>query len=259
LATKQTRKPTTNPPDSRPSVTRYVAIGALVLAVLLIGSAGFMMAGSAFSTPKPTATPTKQPTAVTATTPLLPTPTIVAGPTVPAAARVERYRGNPASKVTIIEYSDFQCPFCADFATQTYPKLYDKYIKTNLVKWVFKPILLPNHAQSPKALESAECAGDQGKYWEMHDMLFARQIQWAEKGGAVEIFKGYAKTLGLDEAAFGLCLDGGKYRLVGNLNGADAQKAAISGTPTFFINSRVLGGNYPFEQFVTVIDEELAK
>jgi protein-disulfide isomerase len=93
----------------------------------------------------------------------------------------------------------------------------------------------------------------------MHDMLFARQSQWSEKGGAVEIFKGYAKSLGLDETVFAQCLDGGKFVNIPSENGADATRAGIEGTPTFFINNTVIPGAFPLADFVRVIEAELAK
>ena len=229
---------------------RYIALGVLVLVLVGIGGAGAIIAnqGAFASTP----------TAVKAPTAVVPGTAVVA-PRCTPAPRVEHVKGDANAKVTIIEYSDFQCPYCAQYAVQTYPQIDEKYIKTGKVKYIFRPLVLPNHLQAQKAMEAAESAGAQGKFWEMHDLLFGKQTQWAEKGGAVEIFKGYAKSLGLDEAAFASALDCGRYAAIGNENGADAQKAGVTGTPTFFVNGRILFGAYPFEQFAKVIEEELAK
>ncbi len=243
-------KPAPSAPRKGSVAGKYLALGALVLVLVVIGGAGAIVAnqGAVPSTP----TPLKLPT-VTASSP------VAVVPRCTPVARVEHVKGNANAKVTIVEYSDFQCPYCAQYSVQTYPQIDEKYIKTGLVKYIFRPLVLPNHLQAQKAMEAAESAGAQGKFWEMHDLLFARQSQWAEKGGAVEIFKGYAKSLGLDEAAFASALDCGRYSAIGNENGADAQKAGVTGTPTFFVNGRILGGAYPFEQFAKVIEEELAK
>lgn len=240
-------------PGKTPGYLPYVALAVLVLALVTLGGAGAVV-GVIANRPTATSTPTavKPPTAAAVNTPV-PVARCAAAP------RVEHVRGNAGAKVTIIEYSDFQCPFCGQYAVQTFPQIDEKYIKTGLVKYVFRPLVLPNHLQAQKAMEAAESAGAQGKYWEMHDLLFGRQSQWSDKGGAVEIFKGYAKSLGLDETAFAQALDCGRYAGIANENAADAQKAGISGTPTFFVNGRMLGGAYPFEQFAKVIEEELAK
>jgi protein-disulfide isomerase len=218
--------------------------------LVVIGGAGAMIANQGAFAPTPTAV--KPPTAVVPAT-------AVAAPRCTPAPRVEHVKGDANAKVTIIEYSDFQCPYCGQFSVQTYPQIDEKYIKTGKVKYIFRPLVLPNHLQAQKAMEAAESAGAQGKFWEMHDLLFAKQSQWSDKGGAVEIFKGYAKSLGLDEAAFALALDCGRYAAVATENGAAAQKAGVSGTPTFLVNGRVLNGAYPFEQFAKIIEEELAK
>jgi protein-disulfide isomerase len=229
---------------------KYVVLGVFVLLLVVIGGAGAIIAnqGTLASTP----TPVKVPTAAVSATAA---PVARCTP----APRVEHVKGDANAKVTIIEYSDFQCPYCAQFSVQTYPQIDEEYIKTGKVKYIFRPLVLPNHLQAQKAMEAAESAGAQGKFWEMHDLLFGKQSQWSDKGGAVEIFKGYAKSLGLDEAAFALALDCGRYAAIGNENSVEAQKAGVTGTPTFLVNGRVLNGAYPFEQFAKVIEEELAK
>jgi protein-disulfide isomerase len=229
---------------------KYMALGIVVLLLVVIGGAGAIIANQGVLASTPTAV--KPPTAVIPAT-------AVAVPRCTPAPRVEHVKGDANAKVTIIEYSDFQCPYCGQFSVQTYPQIDEKYIKTGKVKYIFRPLVLPNHLQAQKAMEAAEAAGAQGKFWEMHDLLFGKQSQWSDKGGAVEIFKGYAKSLGLDEAAFALALDCGRYAAIATENGAAAQKAGVTGTPTFLVNGRVLNGAYPFEQFAKIIEEELAK
>jgi len=236
------------------SLRRYAAIGALVVALVLVGAAVVMvMNPGAVTAPTPTNTPTKAAVAPTATRAGTPLPTVQSGP------RVDHVKGPATAKVTVTEYSDFQCPFCGMFAVQSFPQVEEKYIKTGKIRWVFRPVALSYHLQAPKATESAECAGEQGKYWEMHDLLFARQSQWSEKGGAVELFKGYAKALALNEAAFAACLDSGKYGGIAAANMTDARAAGVSSTPTYFVNGTAIKVALPYEEFAKVLDQELAK
>jgi len=263
LSKKKERRPAPHAPPANnfASVRRFLGVGALVLALVGLGGAVAIFANQR-NRPivAPTLAPTKaiQPPATNTPGPVVtatPAPVVTPKPSV----RVDRIKGDPAARVTIVEYSDFQCPYCGVYATEVYPKLDERYIKTGKVKYVFRAVVLPQHRQAQKATEAAECAGDQGRFWEMHDMLFAKQSEWADKGGAVEIFKGYALALGLNEAIFQGCLDSGKYADMPAENLADARKIGITGTPTFLINNRLLPGAYPLEAFVQVIEEELAK
>jgi protein-disulfide isomerase len=119
---------------------------------------------------------------------------------------------------------------------------------------VFKDFPLPTHPNAMKAAEAAHCAGDQGKYWEMHDRMFTDQ-----RALDVENLKKSASALGLDAAKFGQCLDGGKY--VAEIRGdiAVGEKLGVNSTPSMFINGRPLVGAQPFEAFKQIIDEELAR
>ena len=236
------------------SLRRYAGLGALAVALIGLGAALVFLANQGAATPPPpTMTPTRVGASATATKPAQALPSVQPGP------RVEHIKGNANAKVTVIEYSDFQCPFCGMFAIQTFPQVDDKYIKTGKIRWIFRPIALSYHLQAQKATEAAECAGDQGKYWEMHDLLFARQSQWSEKGGAVELFKGYAKSLSLDEASFATCLDGSKYVAIPAANSAEAKKVGVAGTPTYFVNDTKIGTALPFDEFAKVLEQELAK
>lgn len=174
----------------------------------------------------------------------------------PPRTTVDIAEDNPASgaknaAVTIVEFSDYQCPFCAR-VTPTMAKVMDAY--GGKVRRVFKDFPLPNHPQAPKAAEAARCAGDQGKYWEMHDRLFANQ-------GALQVsdLKQAAASLGLNQAEFDQCLDSGKWTAKVQADLAQGEKLGVNSTPTVFINGRALIGAQPFEQFKQVIDEELAR
>ena len=169
---------------------------------------------------------------------------LVVAPTEPA-------KGPANAPVTIVEYSDFQCPFCArvgptlERIAQTYP---DK------VRIVFRDFPLGMHPEAQPAAEAAKCAHEQGQFWPYHDKLFASQ---KDLGG--DSYKKFAEQLGLDTAKFAACFDGGRYRQDVMLLARGGQQAGVSGTPAFFINGRFLSGAIPFERFQAVIDEELAQ
>ncbi len=160
-------------------------------------------------------------------------------------------RGPATAPITIVEYSDYECPYCGR-VTPTLEKLRAAYPET--VRLVFKDFPLPNHAKAPKASEAAHCASEQGKYWEMHDRLFANQQ-------ALEVpeLKQHAVALGLQAATFDQCLDSGKHAGIVAADLDEGRKLGIESTPTLFVNGRPIVGAQPFEFFVAVIEEELAR
>jgi protein-disulfide isomerase len=167
-------------------------------------------------------------------------------------------QGDPNAPVRIVEYSDYQCPFCQRHFEQTLPKL-QPLIDDGTVLYVFKDFPLTTiHPQAPKAAEAARCAGEQDAYWEMHDQLFQTQQEWAGQDNAVERFKGYAGELGLDQAQFDTCLDSGKFQAVVEANLQEGVGYGVRGTPGFYINRTPLPGAYPFEAFQQLIEAELA-
>lgn len=170
--------------------------------------------------------------------------------TVPTTA-ADPVRGNPSAPVTIIEFSDYQCPFCAR-VNPTLAKVRETY--GDRVKIIFKDYPLPNHAQAPKAAEAARCAGDQQKYWEMHDAMFANQ-----RALEVPMLKQTARAIGLDGAAFDQCLDSGKHTAVVESGSALGNRMGVNSTPTLYVNGRPLIGAMPFENFKQIIDEELSR
>jgi len=160
--------------------------------------------------------------------------------------------GDKDAPVTIIEWSDYECPFCGRFYQQTLPSIKDEYIKTGKVKLVYRDFPLSFHPNAQKAAEAAECAGEQKKYWEMHDLLFENGVQ-----GGVTGFKQYAKQLGLNTGEFNECLDSGKMASEVQKDMADGTAAGIQGTPGFIINGKLVSGAQPFAVFKQVIDAEL--
>jgi len=162
------------------------------------------------------------------------------------------FKGDADAPITIIEFSDFECPFCGRFYSQTLGELEEKYVKTGKAKIVFRDFPLSFHPKAQKASEASECADDQGKFWEMHDMIFENQ-----NSIGITDLKGYAADLGLDTATFDSCLDSGKHEAEVQADFRDGSAAGVSGTPSFFVNGVKLVGAQPFAAFEQVIEAEL--
>lgn len=163
--------------------------------------------------------------------------------------------GAKNAQVTIIEFSDFECPFCGR-ALPTVKQVLKDY--EGKVRVVYRDFPLSFHPNAQKAAEAAECADDQGKFWEYHDKLFANQ-----QALTVDNLKQYAKDLGLDAAKFNSCLDSGKYASEVQKDMAAGSAAGVSGTPTFFIGNdengyQMIVGAQPYAVIKAAIDAELA-
>jgi protein-disulfide isomerase len=170
--------------------------------------------------------------------------------TVPTTA-ADPVRGNPTAPITIIEFSDFQCPFCAR-VNPTLAKIRETY--GDRVKILWKDYPLPNHPQAPKAAEAARCAGEQSKFWEMHDAMFANQ-----RALEVPSLKQTARAIGLDGAKFDSCLDAGKWEATVRAGSALGETVGVNSTPSLYVNGRAIIGALPFENFKQIIDEELSR
>ncbi|MDC0709100.1 thioredoxin domain-containing protein [Stigmatella sp. ncwal1] len=160
-------------------------------------------------------------------------------------------KGPDNAPITIVEFSDFQCPFCSK-AIQNVDEVMKSY--EGKVKLVFRHFPLSFHADAPKAAEASACAQDQNKFWEFHDKLFASQ-----QNLKVDDLKKYATELGLDAARFNECLDSNKKAELVKKDMADGEKVGVTGTPAFFINGVALSGAVPASEFKTIIDAELKK
>jgi protein-disulfide isomerase len=160
-------------------------------------------------------------------------------------------RGPAKAPIQIVEFSDFECPFCFR-VNPTIAQLFSTY--GDRVRLVYRHYPLPNHPNARPAAEAAACANEQGKFWEYHDRLFANQAHLAAGD-----LKQHAAELGLDAAAFAACVDSRKFQKDVDADMDAAQALGVSGTPHFFINGRPLSGAQPFESFKAVIDDELAR
>lgn len=167
--------------------------------------------------------------------------------------------GDDDAPVVIVEFTDYQCPYCSRHFLQTYPQIKAEYVDTGKVRYVFMDFPLSSiHPQAQVAAEAARCAGDQGAYLTMHDMLFARQQEWSGRNDVAELFSGYVGELGLDTAAFDECLQSGRQEsaVLDDLERGAA--LGINGTPAFFINGHFLSGAQPYEVFQQAIESLLA-
>ena len=162
--------------------------------------------------------------------------------------------GSEDAPVTMIEFSDFECYYCGKFYTETLPQLKTNYIDTGKVRFVYRDYPLAMHQNAQKAAEAAECAGEQGKFWEYHNKLLENQNALDN-----ESLKQYAKDLGLNEAQFNTCLDSGEMTSEVQKDFSDGASYGVTGTPTFFINDQKLVGAKPYSSFESAIEAELNK
>jgi protein-disulfide isomerase len=173
----------------------------------------------------------------------------------------DAYRGDPDAELVVIEVSDFQCPFCERHSLETQPALDEAYVDTGEVMWVFKHLPLQSHPQALGAAAASECAGDQGAFWEMHDLPFERVDEWAvDPSDAVLI--DLAEELGLDKQAFAACV-GGRTALERVVDDLYDVSGIFGSTPTFVVlfdgRASVIEGAQPFEQFAATFDGMLGE
>lgn len=158
-------------------------------------------------------------------------------------------RGKPDAPVTVVEFADYECPYC-QIVHHDIAKLQAEF--GDKVAFAFKDLPLPNHANAQKAAEAAHCAGAQGKYWEYHDILFEK------KQYGISMLKEYARGLSLKEDAFDKCLDSGEQAARVKADLDEAQALALPGTPSFFVNGRLLSGA-GYEVLRQAVEEELGR
>jgi protein-disulfide isomerase len=165
------------------------------------------------------------------------------------AAAESPAKGPANAPVEIVEFSDFQCPYCLA-ANPTVTRVIDTY--GDRIRFVYRNYPLPNHPQARPAAEAAQCANAQGRFWPYHDRLFANPSKLSD-----DELKRAAAELGLDTARFNACFESHQFKTVVDADVLAGQDAGVTGTPAFFINGRELTGAQPFEQFQKIIDEEL--
>ncbi len=167
--------------------------------------------------------------------------------------------GNKNAKVTLVEFSDFQCPFCKRFFDDALTQIKKEYIDTGKAKFAYRHYPLPFHQNAQKAAEASECANEQNAFWKYHDLLFQKQTEWENQSvsDAAVSFAKYASDVGLNPSQFESCLSSSKFANIVKEDMDAGQKAGVSGTPTLFVNGKAVVGAQPFTSFKTAIDEEL--
>jgi len=174
------------------------------------------------------------------------------------------FLGESAARVAIVEYGDFECPACGAYWHEVYPQIETNYIKTGKIKYFFRDLPMPMHSHAIPAARFAHCAGEQGRFWEMHDTLFSNQKALTEKEVSLR-----AQALGLDGAKLTQCFTSDRYSDDIRKSAAEAQGIGIIGTPTFFVGvvepnsdvisvKRTIPGAYPYLVFKSYLDELLA-
>jgi len=206
-------------------------------------------------TPTPEGTATLEPTPETPTPATTPSEFIVPSPGPAEIPRQGTTLGSPDAPLTIVEYSEFLCPFCARAALNTLPQIKEEYIAAGKVKLVFKHFIV--HGQEAVlAAGAAECAGEQNAFWEYHDILF---LNTGSVDFSVENLEQFAEELELDSDSFNTCLDSERYmdKLAADVD--EARRRGVSGTPTFFVGQTQVVGAKPYSEFKTAIEDELAR
>jgi protein-disulfide isomerase len=162
--------------------------------------------------------------------------------------------GVNTARVFIVEFADFGCSYCARFALETYGKIDSAYISKGVVRWKMVPFVTGMFRNSREVAEAAECAGEQGRFWNMHDLLYAKRKEWMASRDIKTLIARYVADLKLDRIAFSRCSM--NPAISQRIKGHDAlaQRLAVRGTPTFFVNGRVIPGAIPFDLFQQVIE-----
>ncbi|HJS42043.1 MAG TPA: thioredoxin domain-containing protein [Gemmatimonadales bacterium] len=151
--------------------------------------------------------------------------------------------GSGDAVVEITEFSDFECPFCATFATIQMPTIKQQLISTGKVRWRYRDFPLPSHQYSRYSAHAAHCAGEQGKFWEMHDQLFYNH-QWAQTGrNPAGLFRDFARNVGLDLQRYDECMTAGRYASRIEFSRQEGTQLLVNGTPTFFVNGKMFSAS----------------
>ncbi|HUU48505.1 MAG TPA: DsbA family protein [Nitrosopumilaceae archaeon] len=255
-------------PDKKIQKEKSEPIKLIIILMIVVGIAGYF-SGSYFSNPdSELVTKTELAEAISELeSKMVNTQQLPSQPSQPLKISIDDdpMRGDPNAPITIVEFSDFQCPFCARFHVQTLPSLLEEYIDAGKVNLVYRDFPIPSiHPNALPAAVAAECANEQGKYWDYHDTLFEKQSDWSrlDSNAVIVKFSQYATEIGLEQEQFDSCLDTGKYleEVQGDLS--DGRAYDVTGTPGFFIGNDQIGfvkinGAQPFDSFQRVIDAQL--
>lgn len=164
--------------------------------------------------------------------------------------------GIDSAPVEIVEYADFQCGACMRFAVLQEPDVKQRLVNTGRVRWVFRDFPLDIHDKALMAHHAAACAGEQSKFWEMHDQLYFQHGAWAEIGGSspARKFKEFARAAGLNVDQYDQCMDSDRHAARIKASVARGAKMGVSSTPTFVIGGRLYPGVLTYDQLKTIVD-----
>lgn len=166
-----------------------------------------------------------------------------------------RTRGEAMAPIVIYEVSDFQCPFCRQFWAETLPHLEDEYIRTGKARLTFINLPIPElHPNAPAAHELAMCGAQQGKFWRLHDLLYAHQREWAGLKDPQSYFRGLADSVGLSQDSLKSCVANGHVRQLIAAEKQAALQGGVKSTPSFIVQGMVLAGTAPIEAFRPILD-----
>lgn len=179
----------------------------------------------------------------------------------PLSAQTERghLKGSMDAPIEIVEYGDFACASCGQFARETLPHIIDRWIETGRARLRFVPFNLSVFRPGGAAARAAECAARQEAFWAMHDRLYARQDEWLGRGGQRGRMEAYARALGLDAAAFRACLDDPGVAAMIDANTEAARTAGVRATPTFVVNGRRIEGALDTAAFAAILEVAAAE
>lgn len=238
------------------TLPRSIVIGSLILSVSILMHGGIIKVG-AKSAAKPNAVaaaPAGQPSQPAQQPAVAPSPKAK----VDVSAGHLPVKGNDKAKVTVVEFADFQCPFCERFYTQVEINLLKDYVDTGKVKFAFRNYAFLGQ-ESTWAAEASECANEQNKFWEYHDYLYTHQGKENAGDFSKEKLEGFAQAIGLNTDQFKSCLESDKYAAKVKEDFTQGQAAGVQGTPATFINGQLVSGAQPYSNFKSIIDAELAK
>lgn len=182
-------------------------------------------------------------------------------PPPPGGAKAEGYvLGNPAAPVHILEFADFECPSCARFSILTEEDVRKRIIDAGLASFTFYDFPLPMHKNSLAAHNAAACAGEQGKFWEMHDRLFNEQDRWNTEAtdDPASLFRDYAKSVGASLPQWDDCYKSRKYQYRIDANQAEGTRRNVNSTPSFIIGDKLFAGSLSYDEFKKYVDEAVA-
>jgi protein-disulfide isomerase len=243
--------------DNLITLSRYTFYKLAIIGIIGLITASFFIGYTLHSAIYPAALVTTPSTLPTEVAP--PTPYTVTNISIGNAP----FLGSADAKVTVVEFSDFQCPFCASFFSNTLSQIKTEYIDTGKIKFYYKHYPLDFHQNAKLASVASECAKEESKFWEYHDILLANQTSWESLSGndTIKTFVSYAESLGLDSKKFKPCLDSMKYERSVDMDLEQGYSLGVTGTPAFFVGIEgkytLVEGAQPFESFKQTIEDAM--